>query len=93
MIRGQSALTRFTYPAAVHRQFCSVCGCSIIYTVEKYPDVVFYYPATLDNGVHPGHAEGTEHHIYVGSKAEWEVFETSLPWHNEDIDDSAYCKS
>jgi len=29
---------------------------------------LFYYPATLDGAVHPGHPEGSEHHVHVGSK-------------------------
>ena len=69
-----------------HRQFCRTCGCSLFYYLDALPDILFYYPATLDGGVHPGHPEGTEHHVHVGSKAKWESFEDSLPRHNEELD-------
>lgn len=88
--RGIDNLTTFTHPPEVSREFCRTCGCSILYYTDKVPDVVFYYPATLDEGTHPGHPPGSEHHIYVASKAAWEVFETSLPWHEEDIESSDY---
>jgi hypothetical protein len=47
--------------------------------------MVFYFPATLDNGAHPGHAEGTEHHVFVDSKAAWEGFEDNLPRHAQGV--------
>jgi len=71
--KGQDALTKFTYPPEVDREFCFKCGCSIVYRVESFPNTAFYYPATLDEGDHPGHPDGSEHHIYIGSKAEWEI--------------------
>jgi len=92
IVKGQNLLTIFTHALGVHRKFCSICGCSILYTEKVFPDKVFYYPATLDDGVNPGHPDGSEHHIYIDSKAEWEVFETSLPWHKEDMEETNYTK-
>lgn len=92
IVKGSDKLTTFVYPPEVQRKFCSICGCSIIYAVKEFSDHVFYYPATLDDGNHPGHSSGSEHHIYVNSKAEWEVFESSLPWHEEDMEDENYEK-
>ena len=88
--RGEEDLTTYTFPPEVHRKFCRKCGCSLLYYMDKTPEKVLYYPATLDEDAHPGHPEGSEHHIYVASKAEWEVFETSLPWHEEDMSDEEY---
>jgi hypothetical protein len=91
--QGSDNLITFTQQPEVQRKFCRTCGCSLLYYEDELPDKVFYYPATLDEGIHPGHPKGSEHHIYVDSKAEWELFETSLPWHDEDMDDANYEKS
>ncbi len=91
--QGIDNLTTFAHPPEVKREFCRTCGCSLRYYTEKVPDTVFYYPATLDQGIHPGHPPESEHHIYVASKAEWERFETSLPWHEADIESADYEKS
>jgi hypothetical protein len=40
---------------------------------------MYFFPSTLDGGVHPGHPVGTESHIYVGSKAEWDSICGNLP--------------
>jgi hypothetical protein len=58
----------------------------VFYFDDKFPEVMFYYPATLDGGMHPGHAKEAEHHVHVGSKANWESFEDSLPRHDEGLD-------
>lgn len=76
---GESQLTVFEKPPGVKRQFCRSCGCSLFYFHFAYPSMIFYYPATLDGGAHPGPAVDREHHIYVDSKAEWEAFNDGLP--------------
>ena len=83
---GESNLTSFESPPGIKRRFCRTCGCSLFYFVDELPSILFYYPATLDDGAHPGHSEGAEHHVYVGSKAEWELLETSLPRHDAGIE-------
>ena len=83
---GEENLTSFETPPGIHRQFCRTCGCSLLYYLDDLPDIVFYYPATLDGGVHPGHPEASEHHVHVGSKANWESFEDSLPRHDEGLE-------
>jgi hypothetical protein len=40
---------------------------------------MYFFPATLDGGVHPGHPAGKECHIYVGSRSEWEHLSDELP--------------
>ena len=77
----------------VRRQFCRTCGCSLFYFDKKFPEVMFYYPATLDDGVHPGHPEGNEHHVWVESKANWETFEDKLPRHKEGVGQAALSSS
>ena len=91
--QGSENLTAFSHSPELQRKFCRTCGCSLLYYTDELPDKIFYYPATLDEGMHPGHPTGAEHHVYVGSKAEWEIFETSLPWHEEDMEEANYAKS
>ena len=40
---------------------------------------MYFSPATIDGGLHPGHPPDKESHIYVGSKAEWERLADDLP--------------
>lgn len=82
---GEENLTSFEHPPGNVRQFCSGCGSSLFYLSAELPSVLFYFPATLDDGVHPGHAEGTETHIHVASKAKWESLETQLPRHDHGV--------
>ena len=46
---------------------------------------MFYYPTTLGGGVNLGHPEEGEHHLSIGSKAEWASFEDNLPRHEEGV--------
>ena len=82
---GEENLTTYEIPPRVRRQFCRTCGCSLFYFDKNFPEIMFYYPSTLDEGVHPGHSEGREHHVYVGSKADWEFFEDAMPRHKEGV--------
>lgn len=45
---------------------------------DSETDRLYFAPATLDGGVHPGHPIGSECHIYVGSKAMWETIGDGL---------------
>lgn len=85
---GAQSLTSFEHPPGNHRKFCSACGSSLFYVSDDLPDILFYFPATLDGGAHPGHAEGAENHIYVASKAPWESVEPRLPRHDHGVDRS-----
>ena len=90
--KGEDNLTTYEMPPRVRRQFCRTCGCSLFYFDSKWPEVMFYYPSTLDGGVHPGQSEGQEHHVHVGSKAIWEDFEDDLPRHASKIDHATLVK-
>lgn len=83
--RGEENLTSFEFPAGVRRQFCGKCGCSILYYDSTLPDTVFYFPSTLDGGMHPGHPAENEHHVHVESRVSWENFEDGLPRHAEGL--------
>ena len=86
LIKGEENLTTFEYPPGVRRRFCRKCGCSILYHDSNLTDMVFYFPSTLDGGMHPGHPEGNEHHVHVDSRASWEKFEDKLPRHAAGIE-------
>jgi len=89
IIKGEENLATYEFSPEVRRQFCKKCGCSILYYDDRYPDVVFYFPSTLDDGIHPGHPEDNEHHVFMDSKASWEEFEDSLPKHAEGVGNAA----
>ena len=88
--KGKANLTTHNDSPGGTRQFCNKCGCSVIALFDELPDKAFYYPATLDNGAHPGHPAGSEHHIFLGSKAHWESFSDNLPKHENDLETEAY---
>ena len=85
IIKGKDHLTTYKFSSEVRRQFCKKCGCSILYYDDRFPGVVFYFPSTLDDGIHPGHPEDNEHHVHINSKATWENFEDNLPRHPNNV--------
>lgn len=82
---GAENLTSYEHPPGNHRKFCSACGSSLFYISDDLPDILFYFPATLDDGAHPGQAERAENHIHVASKAPWESIELHLPRHDHGV--------
>ena len=85
IIKGKDHLTTYEFSSDVRRQFCKKCGCSILYSDNRFPEIVFYFPSTLDDGIHPGHPEDNEHHVHINSKAPWENFEDNLPRHPNNV--------
>jgi len=83
--QGEENLATYDAQPGVQRQFCRTCGCSLFYFADNLPGIVFYYPTTLDGGVHPGHPEEAEHHIFVESRVDWEAFEDKLPRHAQGV--------
>ena len=71
-IRGEENLTTYYSSASFYGQFCRTCGCHLFSYEISEPVLMYFFPATLDGGVHPGHPPNKESHIYVGSKAEWD---------------------
>jgi hypothetical protein len=80
-ISGGENLTAHYTSVSFRREFCRTCGCYLFAYEDSEPDLMYFAPATLDGGVHPGHPPGSECHIYVRSKAGWEVIADGLPQH------------
>ena len=78
-IHGQESLKQIRTSPSFERHFCSGCGCHLFGYEESEPRLMYFLPATLDGGAHPGHPADKESHIYVRSKAPWERMADSLP--------------
>ena len=81
--RGEDNLGRFDSSLPVHRYFCKTCGAPLFILADDAPDIVELATGTLDGGAHPGHAEGAESHIFVGSKIPWYEITDGLPQKDE----------
>lgn len=79
--KGADRLATFESSPGTRRQFCRRCGGQLFCTVESRPGIVYFTPATLDGGAHPGHPVERERHIYVGSKVPWYEIADDLPRH------------
>ena len=86
--QGEDNLSNFEDIPPVRRRFCRSCGCSLYYTNDDLPGILFYYPATLDDGVHPGHPKEKEAHVHVNSMAEWDRITDKLPQFTEGPDNT-----
>lgn len=82
-ITGEAALTRYRTSASFEYRFCTTCGSRIFAYEDSEPELMYFMPATLDGGVHPGHPEGKEAHIHVASKASWEHISDDLPKYDQ----------
>ena len=80
--RGSEELKAFTSTPGNHRWFCGRCGCHIYMSVDDMPAEIYYWAASLDADMHPGHPENCEWHLFVGSKAHWDRFDQLLPTHD-----------
>jgi hypothetical protein len=80
-IAGEHNLTTYTSADSpgYSTLFCRRCGCHLFSWDASAPDLMYFLPATLDGGAHPGHPADRESHIYVGSKAAWDRFADDLP--------------
>lgn len=63
--------------------FCKVCSSILTARSTNDPDRIYFSPATLDDGVHPGHPPDKEAHTFVGSRAKWDHFNDHLPRFDE----------
>ncbi len=72
IIEPTDNLTSYYSSSSFCSQFCKTCGCFLFAYEESEPIYMYLAPATLDGGVHPGHPNDKESHIYVGSRAEWD---------------------
>lgn len=78
-ISGEDHLTAYRTSSSFEYRFCRRCGSRLFAYESSEPDLMYFMPATLDGGIHPGHPDGTECHIHVGSKAVWDLLGDDLP--------------
>ena len=78
-IEGEKNLTSYQSSPNVIRQFCRTCGGTLFARLPEAPETIYFTPATLAGGVHPGHPTGSETHIYVGSKVAWKEITDDVP--------------
>lgn len=64
-------------------RFCRNCGCHLFAEHRQNPGAMWYMPATLEEDSEPGHPEGSEKHIFVGSKSSLETITDDLPQFEE----------
>lgn len=81
LLKGAASLQSFTSSPGNHRWFCRHCGCHIYMSIDPIPGLLYYWAASLDEGMHPGHPPNRECHIFVGSKASWDRFAENLDTH------------
>jgi hypothetical protein len=85
-ITGERNLATYRSSATLASRFCKTCGCHLFGYEDSEPTLMYFAPATLDGGAHPGHPPDKESHIYLRSKAQWDrtsddlvKYETSSP--------------
>ncbi len=86
-IEGEGNLTTYFTSPGYCTKFCKTCGCALFDYENSESRLMYFMPATLDSGKHPGHPADKECHIYVGSKAEWERIPDGLPEYTESSPD------
>lgn len=79
LIEGAENLGGYRTSPSFERQFCRTCSCYLFAYEDSEPDLMYFAPATIDGGRHPGHPPGSESHIYLRSKCEWEQVADDLP--------------
>ena len=68
--QGYLDLATFESSAVVRRRFCRRCGCHLLLEDDRTPQVVWYTPATLDDG-HPGHFKHDERNVFLNARVSW----------------------
>ncbi len=79
--KGEDELAVYRSSVPVRRRFCRTCGSQLFYQHDGDPGMIWFTPATLDGGAHPGHAQDKEKHICVESKVIWREITDGLPQH------------
>lgn len=83
VVHGEENLQTYDSSPDVHRHFCGTCGCQLLLDDDRWPDLKWFTPGTLEAGTHPGHPKETEKHIFVSSKVAWHEIADDLPQHPE----------
>ena len=76
--RGKEQIAEFEAVPGVFRRFCRNCG-SPIYSLRPAADFVVVRLGTLDSPMQSRPSA----HIFVGSKAEWDLIHDNLPQYEE----------
>jgi hypothetical protein len=82
IIPDLSVLSNYRSPDALW-YFCGNCGCHLFAEHDHNPGVMWYMPATLDDGCTPGHPIESEKHIFVGSASSLEPIPDGAPEYDE----------
>ena len=80
--RGEDKLSIYRSPLA-NWHFCPTCGCHLFAEHDHNPGVMWYMPATLNDGDTPQHPEASEKHIFVASRSSLEPIGDSIPEYAE----------
>ena len=79
-LHGEDRLIAYESSPGFRYYFCRTCGCHVLARSSTDIEHIYFMPATLDHGAHPGHPPDKEAHTFVNSKAEWDHFNDHLPW-------------
>jgi len=80
--KGVNELSTYRSPLA-DWHFCRYCGCHLFAEHDHNPGVMWYMPATLDNGALPQHPSDSEKHVFVASKSPIETIGDGIPQYDE----------
>jgi len=80
--KGEGNLSVYNSPLA-QWHFCKTCGCHLFAEHDHNPGVMWYMPATLDEGAEPQHPKDSEKHIFVASRSSIEPISEKIPKYDE----------
>lgn len=81
IISGLDQLTAYEATPGQNKYFCKTCGSPIMSKSTDYPDKVRVRLGTIESDI----SERPVAHIFVASKANWEVIGDDLPQYDEYI--------
>ena len=75
---GEDVISRYRSSPRVERAFCSRCGSKLTFSFDGMPEAIWVAAGTFDDdpGIRPAA------HIFVASKAPWDVISDDLPRHD-----------
>jgi len=76
--KGKDNLRIYDSSPPNHRMFCKTCGCYLFGDDERYPELFWFTPATLDGAAYPSPREPVRH-VFVSSKVPWYRIADDLP--------------
>lgn len=79
IVKGQDAMSQFSFKPRRFRHFCTACGSPIYSENQDDPTRVRVRLGLLDSDIN----ERPGAHIFVGSKGNWEDMDAALPRYDE----------